>query len=120
MIEDSILKSTKKILGLSEQYNAFDLDIITHINSAISVLSQIGVGPGGGFAIEDESAVWSDLGELGDATNLIKTYLYLKVRILFDPPGTSYLIEALNKQLEEHEARISIFREARLMEEEVV
>lgn len=110
-MESSILTSTKKILGIAQAYTAFDLDIITHINSTFATLSQLGVGPVDGFMIEDAGAVWDDYDVPQNQLNLIKTYMFLKVRILFDPPGTSFLVEALNNQLREHEWRLSIFRE---------
>ena len=110
-MEDRILTSTKEVLGVPEDYPAFDLSIITYINSAFSVLSQLGVGPAEGFFIEDDSAVWSDYVAENIKLNMVKTYVYLKTRILFDPPGTSFLIEALNKQLSEYELRISYERE---------
>lgn len=110
-MESSILTSTKKILGIAQAYTAFDLDIITHINSAFSTLSQLGIGPAEGFMIEDASAVWDEYDVPQNQLNLIKTYMFLKVRILFDPPGTSFLVEALNNQLREHEWRLSCYRE---------
>lgn len=110
-MEESILKSTKKILGLDDSYTAFDLDVITHINSAFSTLDQLGVGPDGGFFIEDDRDEWSDFTVPKNQLNLIKTYVFLKVRMLFDPPTTSFLIEATNNQLREYEWRISTFRE---------
>jgi hypothetical protein len=108
---DSILNSTKKILGLASDYTAFDLDVITHINGAFSTLDQIGVGPVGGFSIEDDEATWDDFTAPPNQLNLVRTYIFLKVRMLFDPPGTSYLIEAMNKQIQEHEYRLNVFRE---------
>ena len=110
-MEDRILASTKKVLGVPEDYTAFDLDIMMYINSAFSVLTQIGVGPAEGFFLVDENAVWSDFITEDIKLNMVKTYVYLKTRILFDPPTTSFLIEALNKQLAEYEARISYQRE---------
>lgn len=111
----SILNSTKKILGLDFSYTAFDLDIITHINAAFSVLNQLGIGPIDGFMIEGEEENW-DLFEVPtNQLNLIKTYLFLKVRMLFDPPSTSYLIEAMNKQIAEAEWRLSVFREQEVL-----
>jgi hypothetical protein len=110
-MEESILKSTKKILGLAEDYIPFDLDVITHINAAFSTLNQLGVGPVAGFAIEDETAVWSDFVVPLNQGSMIKTYIYLKVRSLFDPPATSYLIEATNNQIKEYEWRLNSFRE---------
>lgn len=119
-MEESILKGTKKIVGLAEGYTPFDHDVITHINSAFSSLSQLGIGPELGFMIEDDSALWEDFANLGDASNLIvpqnqmnmiKTYIFLKVRMLFDPPSTSFHIEAMNNQIQEHEWRLNVFRE---------
>ena len=110
-MEDRILASTKKVLGVPEDYTAFDLDIMTHINAAFSVLTQLGVGPAEGFMIEDEDAIWSDFITENTSLNMVKTYIYLKTRILFDPPTTSFLIEALNNQIAEYEQRISYQRE---------
>jgi hypothetical protein len=89
----------------------FDLDIITHINSAFSTLTQLGVGPAEGFMIEDATAVWSDF--IGDDIqyNSVKSYVFLRVRLLFDPPATSYLIAAYEKQIQELEWRLSVLRE---------
>jgi hypothetical protein len=110
-MEQSILTSTKKILGISPDYTAFDLDIITHINAAFSTLAQLGVGPATGFMIEDESAEWYDYIEEDIQLNTIKSYVFLKVRQLFDPPTTSYLITAMEKQIAEFEYRLNTNRE---------
>jgi hypothetical protein len=113
-MEESILTSTKKILGLSQDYTVFDLDIITHINAAFSILDQLGVGPEGGFAIEDESVSWTDFQVPSNQLQLVKTYIFLKVRILFDPPATSFLIQAATDQIKEYEWRLNVFREVEL------
>ena len=110
-MEESILKSTKKILGLDEGYTAFDLDVITHINAAFSILNQLGVGPVEGFMISDEVTVWGDYDVPDNQLHLVKTYVFLKVRLLFDPPATSYLIEATTNQIKEYEWRLNSFRE---------
>lgn len=110
-MEDSILRSTKKILGIDPDYTVFDLDIITHINTAFSTLNQLGVGPVNGFAIEDDSAVWSDYIVDQLKFNAVKTYVHLRVRLIFDPPTTSYLINAFEKQVEQLEWRLNISRE---------
>jgi hypothetical protein len=110
-MEASILISTKKVLGVTQEYTVYDLDIITFINAAFSILSQLGVGPEEGFMIDDDSAKWSDFVVPPNQLNLVKTYIYLKVRLLFDPPTTSYLIEATTKQLEEYEWRLNVYRE---------
>lgn len=119
-MEESILNSTKKILGLDANYTAFDVDVITHINAAFSILSQLGVGPEGGFSIEDSTIEWGDYVVPADQLHLVKTYVYLKVRILFDPPATSYLIQAANDQIKEYEWRLNVFREDELMPDEEV
>lgn len=108
---DSILTSTKKVLGLEEAYTVFDPDILLHINSVFATLAQLGIGPPEGFAIEDKTALWSEF--LGDdkRLNSVKTYVYLRVRLLFDPPTTSYMIESMNAQLKELEWRLNVTRE---------
>lgn len=110
-METSILNSTKKILGIADDYTVFDVDIITHINTAFSILAQLGVGPAEGFMIEDDSAEWDDFIGGDPQYNAVKTYVYLKVRQLFDPPTTSYLITAFNEQVRELEWRINAYRE---------
>lgn len=107
---DSILTTTKKILGIDDAYDVFDVDVITHINSAFSTLHQLGVGPTAGFAIEDASALWVDFIN-DDRMNSVRTYVYLRVRMLFDPPTTSYLVDALNEQRKELEWRLNVTRE---------
>jgi hypothetical protein len=108
MTDDSILRTIKKLVGIAADQTAFDLDIITHINSAFLTLNQIGVGPEGGFLIEDAEAEWWDL--LGDdpRLNAVKTYIGLKVRLVFDPPNTGYVIAAFEKQIEELEWRLCV------------
>jgi hypothetical protein len=107
---DSILLSTKKTLGLAEDYTAFDQDIIMHINTVFTFLTQLGVGPIEGFMIEDASDVWDDF-STDFRLNSIKSYVYLRVRLLFDPPATSFLLAAVQEQIKELEWRINVFRE---------
>ena len=110
-MSSSILTSTKKILGLDADYTAFDPDVIMHINTVFSTLNQLGVGAPEGFSIEDDTATWETYLIDTVMLNLVKQYVYLKVRIVFDPPQTSYLIESMNKQIEQLEWRISVMRE---------
>lgn len=117
-MEESILKSTKQILGLAADYTVFDLDVITHINAAFSIINQLGVGPEDPFFITDDTSLWTEFDAPPDQLNLIKTYVYLKVRLLFDPPGTSFLIQAANDQLKEYEWRLNILREYALPPEQ--
>lgn len=107
----SILTSVKKVLGLEEDYTAFDPDIIMHINTVFSTLNQLGIGPELGFFIEDKAANWEDF--LGEDVNLnaVKTYVVLRVRYLFDPPGTSFLLNAMKEQIQELEWRLNAYRE---------
>src|ERR1044072_8849532 len=110
-IESSILKATKKNLGLDSSYTAFDLDVITHINAAFFSLHQLGLGPSDGFEIEGDEDTWEEFLNSGPALNATKTYIYLKVRSLFDPPGTPHHISAMKEQIEELEHRLLMERE---------
>ena len=104
---DSILDSMKKLLGISNDYNHFDQDIIIHINTAFMSLRQIGVGPKEGFAIHGSEETWGDF--LSDMKTLesVRTYLYLKVRLIFDPPTNSAVVEIFNKNINEIEWRLN-------------
>lgn len=111
-MSESILTSTKKILGLAEDYTVYDPDIIMHINSVFGTLNQLGIGPEPGFAIEDATAVWSDFLGADLRLNSVKQYVYLRVRVIFDPPDTGYLVTAFEKQIEQLEWRLNVVREA--------
>lgn len=104
-LDDSILNVTKKILGLPAEQTAFDLEIITHINSMFTVLAQLGIGPSGGFFITDNTSTWSEFIE-GEAVNAVKSYMGLRVRLLFDPPATGPATDAITKQAEMLEWRL--------------
>lgn len=110
-MDNSILTSTKKILGIADGYTVFDPDIITHINSAFSTLTQLGIGSSAGFMIVDDTAVWDDFIVDDHQYNAVKSYIFLKVRQLFDPPQTSYLISAVERQITEFEWRLNTHRE---------
>lgn len=108
-LEDSILKSVKKSLGLDADYTAFDHDVITHINTCFFSLNQLGIGPSDGFMIEDEEVKWSDFVDETlnkSALNALQTYFYLKVRSFFDPPGTPHHLQAIKDQIQELELRL--------------
>ena len=105
---ESILTSIKKLLGIAEEYTHFDADLIMHINSVFSILTQIGVGPAEGFSIKDESSVWSDFVPEKSKWELIKSYTYIKVKLLFDPPLNSAVIESINRIIAELEWRIQV------------
>ena len=104
---DSILTSIKKLLGVAEDYTLFDPDIVIHINTAFMNLLQLGVGPEEGFSINGSEAEWSDFMGTRADIEAIKSYIYLKVRLIFDPPQTGYLIDAINKQILEYEWRLA-------------
>lgn len=110
-MNDSILNNTKKVLGVEEDYTAFDADIMMHVNSVFSTLNQLGIGPVEGFMVEDETVTWFTFFGSDPRLNSVKTYTYLKVRMLFDPPGTSFLLDALDKQAKELEWRLNVTRE---------
>ena len=97
---ESILLSIKKLLGILPDYTNFDDDIIIHINTAFAILNQLG-----GFMIVDENSSWGEYTNENNL-NMVKTYIYLKVRLLFDPPTSSALIESINRTLSEIEWRI--------------
>jgi hypothetical protein len=110
-VDLSILTSTKKILGIVEADENFDLDVLTHINAVFSTLNQLGIGPEDGYMIEDKTATWDAFLGSDKRLNSVKTYVYLRVRLLFDPPTTSYLISSLQEQLKEIEWRLNVYRE---------
>ena len=107
-METSILTSIKKMLGVAEDYTEFDEDIITHINSVFLNLTQLGVGPEEGFMIENDTAVWEDF--IVDSIQLqaVKTYMYLKVKLLFDPPLSSSVTESFTRMIAELEWRLNV------------
>lgn len=105
---DSILTSIKKLLGIEEDYEHFDDDIIMHINSAFFILTQLGVGPIDGFSISDSSSTWSDFVSDINKLESVKTYIYLNVRMLFDPPQSSTHIDAIKRTIEQLEWRLNV------------
>lgn len=105
---DSILTSIKKLLGIAEDYEHFDTDLIMHINSVFMVLTQLGVGPPEGFIIEDDSAIWEDFIEDSTKLQAIKSYVYLKVKLLFDPPLSSAVMESMDRTISELEWRLNV------------
>lgn len=108
---DSILTSIKKLLGITEEYTHYDNDIIIHINSVLFTLTQLGVGPSEGFAIEDDSATWDDFIPKDANLESIKSYMHLKVKLLFDPPLSSAVIESMTRMINEFEFRINVAAE---------
>lgn len=107
-MDKSILDSIKKMLGIDASYTIFDQDIIMHINTVFMILNQLGVGPSAGFSIEDNKKTWRDY--LNDDTKLesVKSYIYLKVKLIFDPPLSSAVIEAIKQSIDELEWRLNV------------
>lgn len=110
-MSDSILTNVKKNLGIDEAYTAFDPDIIMYINTAFGTLAQLGLGPTGGFVIDDATSTWDEFIGTNNELNGVKTYVFLRVKLLFDPPQTSYVMTALNEERRELEWRLNVTRE---------
>lgn len=102
-IDGSILQTTKKLLGISPDDDAFDMDVVFAINSAFERLNTLGIGPDEGFRITDDTATWSDYLYDGKILDSVKTYVYFKTRLVFDPPTSSFVLESMNKQIAELE-----------------
>ena len=117
-MEQSILTSIKKMLGIEKDYVHFDPDIIMHINTVLAVLTQIGVGPPEGFRIEDDSATWDNFLIHNIALEDVKTFVYLRVKLLFDPPLSTVVIEIIKQQAEELLWRINVAVENSIEQEE--
>lgn len=105
---ESILTSIKKLLGIAEEDTNFDQDLIMHINSVFMILTQLGVGPSKGFSIKDENDVWSDFIPEQSPLEAVKTYVYMKVRLMFDPPLSSAVVDAINRNISELEWRLNV------------
>lgn len=106
-MNESILNSIKKYLGIDQSYNHFDQDIIMNINAALSTLTQLGVGPSTGFSISSSTETWGDFIGSESRLEIIKQYVYLQTRMVFDPPSNSTVINAYNTLIEELKWRIN-------------
>jgi len=111
-VTQSILTSIKKILGISESDESFDIDILMHVNSVFSTLNQVGIGPDDGYMIEDSTDTWDAFLGTDKRLSAVKTYIYLRVRLLFDPPATSFATDSMKTQITELEWRLNVQREA--------
>lgn len=109
---ESILNSIKKLLGIAEDYTHFDQDIVMHINSVFMDLTLLGVRPEEGFIIEDDTSLWTDFIKDSIKLEAIKSYMYLRVKLLFDPPLSSAAIEAINRDIDRWEWRINVVAES--------
>ena len=108
----SILTSIKKLLGIAEEYTHFDSDIVMYINTALSMATQIGIGPTSGFSISDATATWDQFIGASTTLEMVKSYVHLKVKLIFDPPASSAVIESVNNLLTELEWRMQVAAEA--------
>lgn len=108
---DSILTSIKKLLGIDAAYTNFDNDLIMHINSVLAILTQVGVGPASGFLITGTTETWAGFIETATDLAFVKSYVYMKVKLLFDPPQSTAAIESLNRLIAEFEWRLNIAAE---------
>ena len=108
-MEESILNTIKKMLGPDDSYEAFDTEIIVHINTALSTLAQLGVGPRKGFRITGTDEAWGDFISDGSVDlEGIKTYIYMKVKMIFDPPVSSFVMKAMEESCKELEWRLNV------------
>ena len=106
-MDDSILATVKKMLGIDEAYLPFDTDIILFINSALMTLHQRGVGPDEGLSISDYTTTWSELlKDNGVMLRATQEYVYMKVKMVFDPPGNSFVMTAMQERCKEIEQRL--------------
>jgi hypothetical protein len=110
-VASSILNDVKKLLGMDATYTAFDTDVIIHINSVFNVLWDLGIGPTTGFMIMDDTATWDAFVGTDLNLNSVKSYVFLRVKRLFDPPTTSFAIESTDRLIQEAEWRLSVKRE---------
>lgn len=117
-IMESVLTSIKKMLGITEEYEHFDSDIIMHINSVFMILTQLGVGPPSGFFIQDKTSTWKEF--ISDETKLqlVKSYMHMKVKLLFDPPLSSAVITSMEKMIAEAEWRLNVAAETNIEKSE--
>jgi hypothetical protein len=107
----SILDSIKKVLNLPADNPDFDQDILLHINSVFSTLAQLGIGPTAGFSIEDNTTTWDAFLGTDNRLNSVKSYMYLKIRLMFDPPVNPHTFAAVEKNAQEFEWRLNITHE---------
>lgn len=117
-MNESILNSIKKLIGLPEDYDHFDVDIMIHINSVLATLNQLGVGPEGGFSITGASETWADFLQDEKVLDSVKSYVYLKVRLTFDPPFSPAVIESFKEMTAEYEWRLMVAVEFEKSKEE--
>lgn len=109
-VETKILTSIKKVLGIAEDYTVYDEDITMHANAAFSTLQQLKVGPANGFILQTGNETWDSV-FTDPLLSMIKTYIYLKVRLTFDPPDKAYVLSAMQENVKELEWRMNVLAE---------
>jgi len=114
---ESILTSIKKLLGITEEYTSFDDDIIMHINSVFSILNQLGINDSKEFKIEDKTTTWDEYVEDEENIQLVKSYMYLKIKIIFDPPTSGTVMDCYKQQIAEYEWRLMTVQDNKLNDE---
>ena len=107
-MQDSILMTIRKLVCGDPYADHFDTDLLVHINACFSILNQLGVGPENGFVVTDDTQSWSSYIADNYILNMVKTYVMLKVRVIFDPPLTSSVLEAMNKEISQLEWRLNV------------
>lgn len=118
-MNESILESIKKLLGISPEYDHFDQDIIFHINSVFMILNQLGVGPEEGFSITGDFELWKDYIPEGSNLEIVKSYIYMKTKLMFDPPTNSSVTQAMERMISEMEFRVLVAADRPINREEV-
>lgn len=113
-MNENILGSIRHATGLGDEHVFFDPDLVMHINSVFDILHQLGIGPSGGFKLETGEELWSEF--LGDSETLemVKTYMYISVKLVFDPPQNSFLVKQLEDTKKEYEWRMNVGAESKL------
>lgn len=106
MVENSILTSIKGMHGISEIDESFDMELTMHINGALMIMTQLGVGPDGGFSITSKEQEWGEFLEGRKDLDLVFNDVYLRTKLIFDPPANSFLVTAMERQIKEYDWRI--------------
>lgn len=117
-MDGSILNTIKRALGLEPDYDTYDLEVITHINSVFSTLQQLGVGTDEAYEIESADNKWEEFLENDKNLNAVKSYIFMRVKLIFDPPGNSFAVESLQKQVDQLEWRLNVYSEGKREDEQ--
>lgn len=113
----SILNTVKRALGIEPEYDTYDVEIITHINSVFSTLQQLGVGEDEGFEIENAQNTWDEFLEDDKRLNAVRSYVFMRVRLIFDPPANSFAVDSFQRQVDQLEWRLNVYSEGKREDE---